>query len=129
MAHDCEHSWRTPDKHHEHGCKLNCGHEGAHVCYCGAEQPSDNPVDFTPAQLEWLRQMLTPRCCHVSGDHDPTHFKERRYVCEIQQAERYRALRAALNLGDAKPEEAIEADGGCGWCEYHREKAAKEATA
>ena len=77
--------------------------------------------EFTDEQQAWLADMLTPRCCHVSGSHDPVHFEEGRYVCGMQMTKRYIALRVALGLptdedGHPLPGEAVS-DPSCGWCQ------------
>lgn len=68
---------------------------------------------FTRAQLIWLREALTPPCCHVSGEHDPTHFEERpNKVCYLQKRDAYdwtlKVLGFAPMMGKS------EAD--CNWC-------------
>lgn len=75
--------------------------------------------DFTDEQRAWLTDMLTPRCCHISGSHDPLHFEERRYVCNEQMTKRYVALRKALGLLTEErplPHEAVT-DPSCYWCQ------------
>jgi hypothetical protein len=57
---------------------------------------------FTPEQLAWLVDVARPRCCHVTGEHDPTHFAAGRYVCSFQLAEVAWRLLAALGL-EAEP--------------------------
>ena len=59
---------------------------------------------FTPEQLAWLVDIARPRCCHVTGEHDPTHFVNGRYVCSFQLAEVAWRLLAALGL-EAEPAE------------------------
>lgn len=70
---------------------------------------------LSPAQMEWLRTMLIPSCCHTSGAHDPRHFIERRSVCTHQKAGCYDRLRRALGLGDVTPHEATSRE-ECIWC-------------
>lgn len=67
----------------------------------------NNVPDFTDEQLAWLRDLLTPRCCHISGMHDPVHYTEKKYVCESQKNGCYDRIREALNFGKVTPEEAI----------------------
>lgn len=59
-------------------------------------------MGFTDEQLAWLVDIATPRCCHTTGEHDPKHFLERKYVCRGQLAEVAYRLREALGL-DAEP--------------------------
>ena len=63
--------------------------------------------EFTEEQIEWLKDMLTPRCCHTSGMHDPCHYTEQKYVCKSQKAECYDHTRLSLGMGRATPQEAI----------------------
>lgn len=68
---------------------------------------------FTREQLAWLKIILTPPCCHVSGEHNSTHFKEDpKIVCGIQARGIYakvlKELRFAEIPGVSKP--------NCVWC-------------
>ena len=47
--------------------------------------------------LRLLEEALTPRCCHISGTHDPLHYREGRYLCQSQIAAAWH--RAVLLLG------------------------------
>lgn len=79
-------------------------------------------------QVNWLIDIARPRCCHNSGDHDPRHFAEHRFVCQDQLANVAYRLRVALGctdiLADHKwyrsrrvdPFEAIKR-GSCANCE------------
>lgn len=76
---------------------------------------SDGPERFTVDDRRVLRKLLTPPCCHVTGEHDPRHYMTGYGPCEIQQATAY--TRAIENLGlprftggDGRPEPE------CGWC-------------
>lgn len=73
-------------------------------------------VSVLRQQLNDVREAVKIRCCHVTGLHDPTHFEERRYVCERQMAQAYLAVRIVLKMDPPTPEEAT-ATPGCGWCE------------
>ena len=69
---------------------------------------------FSKDQSEYLREILTPPCCHVSGEHDPVHFKEQpKKVCSIQKARAYERALRELRFGiiPGRKEEEI-----CGWC-------------
>ena len=79
------------------------------------------PPDFTPTQQAWLREMLTPGCCHTSGEHDPRHFRQDKHVCLYQRSDTYNTLRTALGLGDVQPQEARSTP-GCVWCEEYDER-------
>ena len=59
-------------------------------------------MGLTDEQLAWLADIATPRCCHTTGEHDPSHFKERKFVCRDQLSEVAYRLRDALGL-DADP--------------------------
>ena len=59
-------------------------------------------MGFTDEQLAWLADIATPRCCHATGEHNPRHFLDKRYVCYDQLAEVAYRLREALGL-DGEP--------------------------
>lgn len=61
-------------------------------------------LGFTPEQLDFLVDIARPRCCHVTGEHEPTHFATGRYVCAFQLAEIAWRLLSALGL-EAEPAE------------------------
>jgi hypothetical protein len=83
---------------------------------------------LTPEQIEWLLDLARPRCCHVTGEHDPRHFVDRRYVCRDQMAAIAWRLRIALGVDEVRevrpgvdrrwvnPEEAVSM-AGCHWCD------------
>lgn len=50
-------------------------------------------------------------CCHVTGMHDPQHYEERTYICEIQKTKAFE--RFAKDLG-VNP--VVRMEPGCGWC-------------
>lgn len=72
---------------------------------------------FDPEQLAFLRGLLTPYCCHITGMHDVTHFaKNPAKLCIYQKAEAYDRICQTFGwtLGAiSKP--------GCYWCEYNKE--------
>ena len=92
------------------------------------ETPAGPPeAPFSAEQLTWLTDMLTPRCCHTVGLHDGHHFREQRYVCELQMAKQYHALRVALGLRPIpEPAEAISEE-GCFWCKDFEKRQAAQA--
>ena len=55
-------------------------------------------LDFISEQLEWLKSVLAPGCCYVTGEHNPRHFREGMYVCGFQERVAYRKLRVALGM-------------------------------
>lgn len=84
-------------------------------------------MGFTAEQLAWLLDLARPRCCHVTGEHNPRHFVEQRYVCSDQLAGVAYRLVDALGLGAAPhdfghyrrrqvdPATAVSRQ-GCFWC-------------
>lgn len=77
--------------------------------------PLDPPM-FTDEQRAWLAEMLTPYCCHITGEHDPGHFSEKRYICLDQMCAAYLRLRLALKMGKPSVDEA-KPHPQCHWCE------------
>jgi len=85
-------------------------------------------MGLTDDQLAWLADIARPRCCHITGEHNPDHFVDGRYVCADQLAEVAWRLRDALGLDDepadrggylqrrVDPAEAVS-HAGCHWCE------------
>jgi hypothetical protein len=72
---------------------------------------------FTSEQLNWLKEMLTPSCCHTSGEHNPTHFEENpEKLCYLQKYKTYDRICNELGFKDiiARP------DPKCGWCIDHK---------
>lgn len=53
-------------------------------------------------------------CCHVSGMHEPTHFREKKYVCEAQKAEAFERFCKDLGIN---PE--TKSSMNCGWCKSY----------
>lgn len=85
-------------------------------------------MGLTAEQMDWLLDIARPRCCHTTGEHDPTHFKYQVFVCREQLAEIAFRLRVALGKDDrhvsstgwydsrkVDPAEAISM-AGCGHC-------------
>ena len=73
--------------------------------------------EFTDEQIAWLRDVLRVRCCHVTGDHDPLHFKEQRYICEMQQGAAWTRAVLALGFDDLAEPAGVEPYDGCFWCQ------------
>lgn len=71
--------------------------------------------DFTEEQLQYLKQILVPPCCHVSGLHDPMHFREDRYICEKQKAKGFDNAWQTLFGKKIEPQD-IPPRKDCGWC-------------
>lgn len=79
--------------------------------------------EFTEEQRAYLRDLLRPRCCHVTGEHDPRHFVEGRYVCEIQASEAWNRACQELFGEQFGPEDALPKE-DCGWCESRAQRPA-----
>lgn len=81
------------------------------------EDASDAAVltTLTPDQRAALGRLMAPQCCHITGMHDPTHFKDSRYICREQMTESYERLRHALGVPLLQPGEAASKS-DCGWC-------------
>jgi len=71
--------------------------------------------DFTGEQLQYLKQILMPPCCHVSGLHDPMHFRDDRYICEKQKAKGFDNAWQTLFGKEIEPQD-VPPRKGCGWC-------------
>lgn len=56
--------------------------------------------DFTQEQIDYLIGILRLPCCHVTGMHDPTHYEERRYVCDFQKATAWERAVSVLGLAE-----------------------------
>ena len=79
--------------------------------------------EFTDEQVAWLRDVLQLRCCHVTGDHDPLHFKEQRYICDMQQGAAWTRAVLALGFDDLAIPATVEPYDGCFWCSRRPERA------
>ncbi len=66
---------------------------------------------FTAKEIE---EMLQLPCCHVSGMHDPNHYEEGRYVCDIQVEQAFRNLCKKLKINPK-----VKHKETCGWCESY----------
>lgn len=81
-----------------------------------------SPCKFTDEQLEFLKDIFTPRCCHNSGEHDPTHF-----VSYRQKARAFDRGRELLGFGEVTVDELIPEE-NCYWCNRESEATKKEKT-
>ena len=76
---------------------------------------SQKEKTYTTKEIE---KMLWLPCCHVSGMHDPTHFQERRGVCEIQIVETFKRFCKEIRINPK-----TKSDPKCGWCiDYPKKK-------
>lgn len=60
-----------------------------------------------------IKDMLYVECCHVTGMHDPKHFKNKAYVCFLQKARAFERLLKYFGIKMLKVKSSKE----CGWCE------------
>lgn len=76
------------------------------------KEPKMKKPIFTEEQLRWLREMLTPSCCHISGEHNPKHFEDNpEKLCHYQMKEAYERICSELGFKIiARP------DPECYWC-------------
>jgi len=74
-------------------------------------------IDFSSKHLKAIEEMARLPCCHVSGEHDPTHFQEGRGICFLQKYKAYDRLCKELGIN---PEVKSEPD--CFWCNNYPEK-------
>lgn len=79
----------------------------------------DDPPEFTDEQLVYLEALLAAGCCHTTGMHDPTHWRENGTVCWQSMHEPYKRALRELNL-----DVPIRSDFDCGWCrDYYEDDA------
>ena len=71
-------------------------------------------MHFSDEQLEWIRELMRPPCCHVTGEHDPTHMA--RYVCVLQLAEIAKVARATFGLSARPDPNETQSVPGCPAC-------------
>lgn len=69
---------------------------------------------YTAKEIE---KMLWIPCCHVSGEHNPTHYQERKGPCYMQIRDAFKRFCKELGIN---PETKSEKD--CYWCNAHPEK-------
>lgn len=63
-----------------------------------------------------IEEMLWFPCCHVSGTHNPEHYKDRKYICESQKAKALERFCKELGIN---PETKSLKD--CFWCNEYPE--------
>lgn len=74
---------------------------------------------FTREQLSWIRWAIIPSCCHVSGEHNPTHFEESpSKVCYLQKYKAYEVFLKRVNMKQMRGKSLV------GFC-YRCDKKAK----
>ena len=95
----------------------------ANVKNCQVKKPVI--PDFTEEQIKFLKDIFTPRCCHMTGMHDPTHFEEKKYVCSDQKAEAFDRGRKLLGFGEVTVNDPIPKE-DCFWC--NRKKGIKDVS-
>lgn len=87
--------------------------------------PKTQPPDFNEEQLEYLADLLRPFCCHTTGSHSPTHFREApAEFCDLQQSKAWERLVELLGLRERLG--AAVSHPKCGWCNDARERARAE---
>lgn len=60
-------------------------------------------------------------CCHTTGEHDPEHFAQRRYICKDQMAEAFKRFCSDLGVNPT-----VRSKPGCSWCAEYPEYRAGE---
>lgn len=68
-------------------------------------------VEFSKEQLKYLEELLWLPCCHTTGMHNPSHYRERKYVCTLQKEKALIRLCETLGLN---PQTKSRDD--CYWC-------------
>ena len=99
------------------------GRYAAGVAHVAAVHPAFDGWENldTGALLEDLLQKLSdaarPGCCHTTGEHDPSHFTEGKYLCEDQKAQAWHRVILLLGLDHYNsPEAAQGCPDTCYWC-------------
>jgi hypothetical protein len=83
---------------------------------------TDSIADSLTDEIKRLIELyLYLPCCHVSGMHNPSHFEQRKYICELQKAE---ALERFCHDLGINPVTRSKID--CSWCESYPAKRAGE---
>lgn len=90
------------------------GRQAAALAHVAAAHPAFDDWENLDAEavLEDLLQQLSdaarPRCCHMTGEHDPRHFVEGKYLCEQQKAQAWHRVILLLGLDHHNSPEAAE---------------------
>lgn len=70
--------------------------------------PSSDEKKYSAQEIE---DMLTLPCCHTSGTHSPTHYRDSEYICNDQIAEAFESICLKLLINPK-----VEHSDNCGWC-------------
>ena len=65
---------------------------------------------------ETIEEMLWIPCCHLTGEHNPEHYKDRKYICRRQKAQ---ALERFCEEMAINPQTKSLKD--CFWCNTYPE--------
>lgn len=71
----------------------------------------EDPPEFSEEQLVYLEAVLAYECCHMTGMHDPQHWREDGTVCWQEMHKPYKRILEELDL-DAP----VVSSDGCSWC-------------
>lgn len=81
--------------------------------------------DFSKEQLDYLSELLTPGCCHTTGEHNPRHFlADPTDLCQSQRSEAWDHAVEQLGIDI----EAAVSHEHCGHCKRHVERLKKGVT-
>ncbi len=69
---------------------------------------------YTAKEIEKLLELS---CCHISGTHDPTHFENNKYICDMQIADAYQNLCLKLLINPV-----VKHSENCSWCRTYPDK-------
>lgn len=61
--------------------------------------------------------LLGVGCCHVTGEHNPTHFEDGHHVCIEQMAAAFMLIRHLAGK-TPRPQSAWSNEDECGWCAH-----------
>ena len=81
--------------------------------------------EFSKEPLDYLSELLTPGCCHTTGEHNPRHFfNDPTDLCRSQRSEAWDHAIEQLGLDI----EAAVSYEHCGSCKRHIERLKKGVT-
>jgi len=66
--------------------------------------------------VELLECYLYLPCCHVTGMHDPEHYRDGKYICDGQKAGAFERFCTDLGVNPV-----VRMKPGCFWCTEHPE--------